>query len=312
MLIVTGDDFDEVDLAVPPGDDPDGVTIQNGVESQHFSRRNNNLAPKGHSAANRSLPPSRNAGLSSPSARNQLTAATIAPQTPHANELSTSANNLQPNQRSQPPSLAPQLLNTNSPTNVHQSSKPPANHEQQAQGPPQSHTPSLNSSGTSEHEPPIGFFTARAAETLQNAQGKPLQASPFNPRLESPSIRKTAGVDHTKTKPVNRDLVSVPPIPAPPARVGVNVVNPQTDKTRKVGMPGGPGSPLQNRGSYKPPTQMKRPQGDPSGIGGQQRSALGDVTSSSVNVPAGDRGGDVKRQRVGIDAGRGGAGMLNS
>ncbi len=44
-------------------------------------------------------------------------------------------------------------------------------------------------------------------------------------------------------------------MPGPPFRT--NFVNPQADKTRRVGMPVGAASPLQNRGSYKPP-QMKR------------------------------------------------------
>lgn len=152
----------------------------------------------------------------------------------------------------------------------------------------QNETPSLDSSSTSEHDPPVGFFTARAAESLQNGPGLPLKAPAFNPHLESPSIRKTAGVDHTKTKPVGREAVGAPPQPTVPR---ANFVNPQSDKTRRVGMPMGAASPLQNRGSYKPP-QMKRPV-ESSG----PRSALGDVT----NIAA-DAGGDVKRQKMGLEA----------
>lgn len=100
-----------------------------------------------------------------------------------------------------------------------------------------------------EHDPPPGFFTARAAESIQNAAGMPLKAPAFNPHLESPSIRKTAGVDHTKTKPVEKEAVRLPP--------RLNFANPQTDKARRVGMPAGTGSPLQNRNSYRAP-QMKR------------------------------------------------------
>lgn len=149
-------------------------------------------------------------------------------------------------------------------------------------------TSSLDSSNTSEHDPPVGFFTARAAETLQNGTGLPLKAPAFNPHLESPSIRKTAGVDHTKTKPVGREAVGAPPQPTVPR---ANFANPQSDKTRRIGMPMGAASPLQNRGSYKPP-QMKRPV-ENSG----PRSALGDVT----NI-ASDAGADVKRQKLGPEA----------
>lgn len=261
---------------------------------------------------NRNLQPTNNARPRSPLARNHTVAGLNTPQAPGANEWPLSANNIPPNQRPQPPSFTPQPPNISAATNIQEPPNSPANNQQLPQGPPTSYSPSINLSGTSEHEPPAGFFTARAAETLQNARGKPLQAPAFNPHLESPSIRKTAGVDHSKTKPVNRDLISVPPVPVPPLRAGVNVINPQADKARKLGMPGGQVSPLQNRGSYKPPTQMKRPQGDPSAAGGQQRSALGDVTNSSVNVSVGDGNGDVKRQRVGLEGVRGEAGLLNA
>ncbi|KAL9042264.1 MAG: hypothetical protein Q9180_000732, partial [Flavoplaca navasiana] len=165
--------------------------------------------------------------------------------------------------------------------------------------------------------PPLGFFTARAAETIQSASGIPPQAPSFNPHLESPSIRKTAGVDHTKTKPVARELVGAPPPPAVSSASRPNFVNPQVDKGRRVGMPGGVASPLANRSSYKPP-QMKRPadgttmqsvfqvRGEKVRMisllmifARQSRPALGDVTSTTVNLaPDVGAGGDVKRQRT--------------
>lgn len=109
-----------------------------------------------------------------------------------------------------------------------------------------------------EYDPPVGFFTARAAETVQNATGAIARAPSFNPRLESPSIRKTAGVDHTKTKPVGKDILGPPSMPVAPGAVQPNFVNPQADKTRRIGMPTGASSPLSNRSSYRPP-QIKRP-----------------------------------------------------
>lgn len=115
--------------------------------------------------------------------------------------------------------------------------------------------PTSNSSSTAEHNLPVGFFTARAAETLQKGSALPSNVPVFNPHLESPSIRKTAGVDHTKTKPVRTESIGVTAAAIPPRS---SFVNPQTDKTRRLGMPVGAASPLQNRGSYKPP-QMKRP-----------------------------------------------------
>ncbi|KAI9696999.1 MAG: DNA repair protein rad52 [Candelina mexicana] len=156
------------------------------------------------------------------------------------------------------------------------------------------------------HEPPIGFYTARAAESLQNPDGVPPDVPVFNPHLESPSIRKTSGVDHTKSKPVNRELAGVPPPPPltnlnTPAALTVtraNFVNPQLDVSRRIGMPGAGASPLQNRTSYKPP-QMKRP-AESSGVPQQQqqpRPPLGDVSTNQLTTPS-DVGGDIKRPRL--------------
>lgn len=179
-----------------------------------------------------------------------------------------------------------------------------------------------------DHAAPVGFYTARAAETVQNGSNLPLKAPAFNPHLESPSIRKTAGVDHTKTKPVGRDSIPASPSLLPPRP---NFVNPQIDKNRKVGMPVGAASPLQNRNSYKP-LQIKRPaELDPAqsvylptylpaqtqfkrtrmfanpSFPRLVRPALSDVTSTTVNVPS-DLGGagDAKRQKTMSGIGPGG------
>lgn len=125
-------------------------------------------------------------------------------------------------------------------------------------GAPSCATPPPATSTIVSGDPPVGFFTARAAETIQSASGTLPQAPSFNPHLESPSIRKTAGVDHSKTKPVARELVGAqpPPVLSPASRP--NFGNTQADKARRVGMPGSVASPLANRSSYKAP-QMKRP-----------------------------------------------------
>ena len=177
-----------------------------------------------------------------------------------------------------------------------------------------SSTPPFHSSGPIEQEPAVGFFTARVAETVQNATAIPPNVPVFNPHLESPSIRKTAGIDHTKTKPVNRDsLGAVPAVVQGGPSMRSNFVNPQTDQARRIGMPNAAGSPLQNRNSYKPPQMTKRPaEGNPAQYVAQTnnllvnlanlirfpRPALSDVTSASVNTPL-NTDGEAKRQKLG-------------
>ena len=100
----------------------------------------------------------------------------------------------------------------------------------------------------------VGFFTARVAENLQSGLPANPDSSRFNPRLESPSIRKTAGFDHSKTAPIAKDTTA-PSVPAIPSRFN----SPQPDfGPRRLGMPNTMASPLQNRNQYKPPQMMKR------------------------------------------------------
>lgn len=171
----------------------------------------------------------------------------------------------------------------------------------------------------------------------------PVGAHAFNPHAESPSIRKTPGIDHTKSKPVGRNGQHVAPaektdsdlggrnpgaasIPVgagagrtgPGANVGGgglgagagqqqgltpaqggNIVNPQLSQARRIGAPVGPGSPLGNRGQYRPPT-IKRPLPNENN-GGGARPALSEVsTNGTINAApgAGAVGGDPKRQKM--------------
>jgi DNA repair and recombination protein RAD52 len=159
-----------------------------------------------------------------------------------------------------------------------------------------------------------GFFSARAANMLPEIPATEAAAPPqlpnhlpaFNPHAESPSIRKTPGVDHKSSKPLTKDLKHVPGSTqaAAPAAGGLtprNVVNPQLDGARKIGAPGMGGaggfSPMGNRGGYKPPSMLKRPPPVVSGDGGNGRVPLTDLPpNESIS---GDAGGDIKRQRVG-------------
>ena len=139
---------------------------------------------------------------------------------------------------------------------------------------------------------PVAFLSARAVTnipeaSLQTSVNLP-PAQLFNPKAESPSIRRTPGIDHTSSRPLAKSGQHVAPTasqttsaatvapsgnnngnaggftPVRPAGVGGisrgnNMVNPALDNARRIGAPGGSGgSPLANRGSYKPPS-MKRP-----------------------------------------------------
>lgn len=117
-------------------------------------------------------------------------------------------------------------------------------------------------------EPAIGFYSARAVDILRdNPRASPM-APKFDPHAESPSIRKTAGIDHTKSVPVSKPMLfGTPQSPAGPGAAasvggGRNFINPATDVHRRIGAPGGnPGgiaSPV-NKGfttsSYRPLTR---------------------------------------------------------
>jgi DNA repair and recombination protein RAD52 len=139
---------------------------------------------------------------------------------------------------------------------------------------------------------PVGFVTGRSASFLNQAAEGKLTNMPaaFNPHAESPSIRRTQGVNPGKSAPIMRESLGSalanasngPQQQNPSQGNGPNrtsFINPSIDPTRRVGMPGGGGPP--NRGAYKPPSAVKRP-------------ALTDVS----NIPQVDGGTDVKKQRV--------------
>ena len=106
---------------------------------------------------------------------------------------------------------------------------------------------------------PIGFFSAREAEVIQAPPAVLPPTVSFNPHAESPSIRKTAGFDHSKSKPVgSKDLNNGQAPTGPNLIAKSSFVNPAVDQARRIGMPPNATSPIGNRGSYKPPT-LKRP-----------------------------------------------------
>ncbi|KAK7754686.1 DNA repair protein rad52 [Diatrype stigma] len=171
---------------------------------------------------------------------------------------------------------------------------------------------------------PVAFFSARSVKVPEaaatGAANVPIQgAQLFNPRADSPSIRKTPGIDHQSSRPVAKNLSHVAPLKkdvdqprAPSPRPGNNgfsngaagmgvgrpgMGNPMLNQTRQIGAPGGGGSPLGNRGAYKPPTTVKRPA--PGVAEGGNRPPLTEVSNNgTVNNTAVGGGTDAKRQKI--------------
>jgi DNA repair and recombination protein RAD52 len=171
-------------------------------------------------------------------------------------------------------------------------------------------------------DPPVAFFSARAAQVLNGAPDSPAVPVPqFNPHAESPSIRKTTGIDHSRSVPVKRASMGVAeqaagplpafrenmPAPQAPAR---DFVNPSLDQHRRIGAPSLNGSayrPPTRRGPMDPNSGMAASASNnaqaqaPLGPAGVKRPPLGDVSNmhpSNTYNPSGGSGEDAKRQRT--------------
>jgi DNA repair and recombination protein RAD52 len=141
---------------------------------------------------------------------------------------------------------------------------------------------------------PTGFVNSRAAELLNTENRGPQSPDvpAFNPHV-SGNIPRTKGIDHSKSTPISRQVVTKVAnegnaAPAP----RMNFVNPQADTNRKIGMPMSVvPSPLANRSAYKPP----RPAGTKRGLEGLPRAPLTDVSNVQ---PGAAVDADAKRPRL--------------
>ncbi|KAF1988086.1 hypothetical protein K402DRAFT_392359 [Aulographum hederae CBS 113979] len=191
----------------------------------------------------------------------------------------------------------------NRPTNEPMSRDAAASPEKQVapQNPPSEHTPQPSNHAAPAHEPPVGFMHARSAEQINKtdaaANNAPLPVKAFDPHIESPSLRRTNGVDHRRSAPIMRQTISGGGPSGPstnqtpePGALGANrpnFVNPQADLHRRIGVPGMAQSPLHNRNAYRPPGPAGTKRTSDGG-----RQALGDV--SNLPLVGGD-GPDAKR-----------------
>ncbi|KAH9839651.1 Rad52/22 family double-strand break repair protein [Teratosphaeria destructans] len=145
---------------------------------------------------------------------------------------------------------------------------------------------------------PEGFVTGRSVDLLNQPvdQRPPASSIAFNPHAESPSIRRTHGINPGKSAPVSRTAIagsganaasSIHGTNGVTTPVRTNFVNPSADTHRRLGAPLVAGG-MQNRGAYKPPTAV-----------GTKRTALSDVTSNTNMQGAQlDGAGDAKKPKM--------------
>ncbi|TPR03520.1 Aspartic-type endopeptidase ctsD [Aspergillus niger] len=106
--------------------------------------------------------------------------------------------------------------------------------------------------------PSASFFSARAVDLLRdNPNGIPSGAPVFDPHAESPSIRKTAGIDHNKSLPVSRPMLAGAGAASPATNNTRDFVNPSQDMNRRIGAPGmnSPMNRPMSTSSYRPLTR---------------------------------------------------------
>lgn len=182
---------------------------------------------------------------------------------------------LAPNIRQNAPSLTDQRrqMATPGPQHNNPSARPNGPPQQASNGnaqPPikREPGPGFNQDNQNQPLPPptVGFFSARAADQLRdNPNAAPIPGSQFDPHAESPSIRKTAGIDHTKTVAVVRTGNGVSP--APEKGRSPDFINPASSLQNRIGGAGPPtggfGSPLSRGPSVSSFRPLTRPNIDP-------------------------------------------------
>ncbi|KAE8452994.1 hypothetical protein EG329_012181 [Mollisiaceae sp. DMI_Dod_QoI] len=306
-------EFDEADFNVAdPDAHPDEVVLtEPPMASHHFNGVRNGNTTNG-AAPNQNRPPVNRpqpmAAPGPPTTAGNNTNLPPQPQTPSSG-LTRSTSWAGPGPRlnqETAPQPRPQNLQLNAATARRVLNQPSRTGPPSAPVSPVKQQQSSAGENDTTSMPPqgAGFFSARGVVALAEVPATegppprlPAHLPVFNPHAESPSIRKTPGVDHNSTKPLTRDLKHVPgstqatAAGGPPARP--NVINPQLDATRRIGAPGSP-SPMANRGMYKPP--LKRSVDNGGGGANGARAPLVDLPANGA-IGA-DAGGDVKRQRL--------------
>ncbi|KAI1820174.1 hypothetical protein F4861DRAFT_533877 [Xylaria intraflava] len=297
-------DFDMADFGVTEDGHPDEVVLPPGSHDHagHLSERPQNLFTGNTSGRNTPPINTHHSRPTMQSAPKPIPQPPRPPQTPHQQHQRPSA------QFQSRPSN-PQLQQPRPPGNFNPAAQqavtnrmatPPLNAASRPPG-------GMNAQGGPSNEPAT-FFSARSVKDVpENADPSTVAvvdrgAKLFDPRAESPSIRKTPGIDHKYSKPLSRSGVHVDPVKRdydqqrPSGNGPPNVVNPSMSQMRQIGAPGGAGTPLANRGQYRPLT-MKRPApgGQP---GSGNRTPLTEVSANGPATVTGAAGVDAKRQKM--------------
>lgn len=172
-------------------------------------------------------------------------------------------------------------------------------------------------------DPVVGFFSARAAEALINDPHTAAKSAPvFDPQFDSPSIRKTAGIDHTSSSPVVRKSLQAlqqQAVKAPPPGARANTSTSNNGGSNSA--PGPAGRPPITS-SYRPPIRRSmgaastgniinlsnmpppmRNNNSPINVGPQQnehgkRPPLVDTTNVPSNERTKNQADAVKRTRI--------------
>ncbi|KAL5363639.1 RAD52 DNA repair protein [Aspergillus floccosus] len=281
--------FDEADFGVAEDVNPDEIVIGPDTRKMQqpptpFNGQNAQRGPNN----NPRFPPEPNTSVVTPSKPerfpNPPPAARHVPPPALTNRPSAAAPNFQ---NGRPMAPGPAKPNQDLPAAGTGSAQVPVKREP---GPPPTDTRATQDMLPPGSTPSASFFSARAVDLLRdNPQGGAAPA--FDPHAESPSIRKTAGVDHTKSVPISKPMLAGV---SPASNNTRDFVNPSSDVHRKIGVPGGAGmnSPLnrnQSTSSYRP---LTRPNVDPKNptpgmtanrpqnINGK-RPPLNDVTNAS-------------------------------
>nr|OQO29583.1 hypothetical protein B0A51_03664 [Rachicladosporium sp. CCFEE 5018] len=309
--------FDETDFSHPDevrlDDSNTAAAVQSPAQQQMQAQRNslNRMHSAPHLRPPNMHPPEAPNGMQAPQRPDGMQRpSNLGPQVPPTRMLppQTPGNQARPMNGMQPPQMHGNSDGAGSRSQTSSLEDPAA---QQARGPPQ--RPTANDIPAETYQPPPpqepppdipgGFITGRSA-ALINAppDARPPAASlAFNPHAESPSIRRTHGVNPGKSAPILRtNLAATTPAAAPAGglvppsaaaslqqggpnggqqRPNSNFINPAADPNRRIGMPQAGG--LRNGSAYKPPTNLKRP-------------VMADVT----NLPQVDGAPDAKKQKV--------------